>query len=528
MSTKKNKYDVVIIGSGLGSIACASFIAKMYKLKVLVVEQNKKAGGLSQSIVTDHDVELEIGIHQVGELGSETLFSKLMSYISDGKSSWQKLPDPFIKFHFPDFVYEVTSGELNHISGLSRLFPSEEANIHQYYRDIEQVTKWYRNFTTESLNNNRLRLQKLLDLEPGKMAMMTTGDYLDHRFTNEKLKSLIASHWTDYGLPPHTSAFLKHALLVNNHKDGVYYPQFGSTQFIDSIVDTVVRNDGEFIFNSRVQEIKYEGKRAHSVAVINEETGEKTVVQASVVISGIGLYNTYGKLLDKNLAPEKLSAIESFKKHGVSFIKLFATLKHDPRSVGADATLSWVYPGYDHDQNFKERKTLPGEYISQFSLSFPSLKKNGNPIHSMKINTLVDYDAFTRWLGDQASGEDYERIKLEIGESLLDAAEKLHPGLRDLIDHWDLYTPASAKRDTGHYKGNIFGIPDIPERYKNLDLNCFTPLENVFVTGADITTSGVYGAVLSGALTASAAFKDKQFFLKIIQNTSLDKMKNNI
>ncbi|MCJ7934765.1 MAG: NAD(P)/FAD-dependent oxidoreductase [Chryseobacterium sp.] len=528
MSTKLNVYDVIIIGSGLGSIACASFIAQMYNLKVLVVEQNKQAGGLSQAIVTDQDVELEIGIHQVGELEADSIFSKLMSYISDGKSSWRRLPDTFIKFHFPDFVYEVTAGEADQIYKLSRLFPSEEVNIHQYYRDIEQITKWYRNFTTESLNNDKSRMLKLLDLKPGKMAMMTTEAYLNHRFTNEKLKSLIASHWTDYGLPPQMSAFLKHAILVNNHKNGVYYPNFGSTQLIDSISDTIINNGGEFVFNSRVEEIIYEGKTAHSVTILNEITNEKTVLGANIIISGIGLYNTYGKLLDKNLAPEKLNALNGFKRQGVSFIKLFATLKSDPQSVGADQSLSWVYPGYDHNQNFKGRKALSKELISQFSISFPSLKKDRTTKHSMKINTLVDYDTFMEWLGNDELGENYKRIKQEIGESLLNAAEKLYPGLTELVDNWDLYTPMSATRDTKHYKGNIFGIPDTPERYMNLDFNCFTPLENVYVTGSDITTSGVYGAILSGALTASAAFKDKQFFLKVIQKVSLDKIKNKV
>jgi len=525
MSTKLNGYDVIIVGSGLGSIACASFIAQMYKLQVLVVEQNARPGGLSRAIVTDHDVELEIGIHQVGELEPDSMFSKLMSYISNGESSWKRLPDTFIKFHFPDFVYEVTAGEENQISRLSQLFPSEETNIRRYYKDIELITKWYRNFTTESLSNDKSRMSKLLDLEPGKIAMMTTEAYLHHRFTNDKLKSLIASHWTDYGLPPQTSAFLKHAILVNNHKNGVYYPNFGSTHLIDSIVKTITDNGGEFVFNSQVESIKYQDKKATSITIVNKESKEKTVVSAGIIISGIGLYNTYDKLLDKKLASEKLNILTTFKKQGVSFIKLFATLKSDPQSIGADASLSWVYPGYDHNQNFKKRSTFSEDYISQFSISFPSLKKEGSIKHSMKINTLVDHDAFMELLENGGKDENYPKLKQKIGKSLLNTAEKLYPGLTEMIDYWDIYTPASAKQDTAHYKGNIFGIPDTPERYLNLDFNCFTPLENVYITGSDITTSGVYGAILSGALTASAVFKDKQFFLKVIQKVSLEKMK---
>ena len=517
MEAKIQKYDVAIIGSGLGSLACASFIAQMYNLRVVVIEQHSQAGGLSQALVTDSNVSVEIGIHQVGELNASSMFSKLMAYISRDQSVWRKLPDTFIKFHFPDFVYEVTAGEANQVERLIGLFPLEENNIYQYYRDIESITKWYRNFTTESVNNDRGRLTELLNADAGLLAMMTTEEYLESRFSDPKLRSLIGCHWTDYGLPPNLSAFLKHAILVNNHKEGVYYPEFGSKHLIDSIAKAVEDKGGEFMFNSLVKEIGYEGNRATSITVLNKITREEVTLKADTIVSGIGVINTYTKLLDKKLVGDKLAALGEFKSHGVSFVKLFATLKSNPEGIGADASLSWVYPGYDHNQNFHDRNKLGSDLISQFSISFPSLKKTNTANHSMKINTLVDFSMFQQCDDTPGNDKNYLAIKARIARNLLDAAEKVYPGLGDLIEDWDLYTPISARRDTQHFNGNIFGIPDTPARYKNLDFNCYTPLENVFITGSDITSSGIYGAVLSGAITTTAIFKDKQFFLKVIQ-----------
>jgi len=421
-----------------------------------------------------------------------------------------------LRFHLPDLVYEVSAGETNQVRKLAALFPAEKENIRTYYNDVASITRWYRNFTTESITGNRERLNELLDTEQGRLAMMTTEEYLQQRFGDERLRSLIACHWTDYGLPPSLSAFLKHAILVNNHKEGVYYPEYGSKHLIDSIAESIEDQGGEFIFNSLVKEIRYEGKRATSMTVVNQLSLEETTIKADIFISGIGVINTYNRLFDKELAGDKLKALGDLTNHGVSFVKLFATLNANPETVGADASLSWVYPGYDHDQNFKDRNNIGSGPVSQFSVSFPSLKKSTGGKHTMKINTLVDISVFRQWEAEGSNGKDLQAMKDRIAATLLRAVEKMYPGIHELIESWDLYTPLSAKRDTQHHNGNIFGIPDTPMRYKNLDLSCYTPLENVYLTGCDITSSGIYGAVLSGALTTTAIFKDNNFFLNIV------------
>lgn len=515
--------DVVVVGSGLGALACASFLTRIYGHSVTVIEQHSQPGGLSGVITTDIDAEFEIGIHQVGELHPSSMFSKLMSCISDGQSVWRKLPDTFIKFHYPDFVYEVSAGEQEQIAKLIKLFPAETDNVRQYYKDIASITKWYRSFTSETLARNQQNLQLLLDTEIGKMAMMTTEAYLNFRFSDVKLQSLISSHWTDYGLPPRSSAMLKHAILVNNHKDGVYYPELGSQQLIQSITQCIEDNGGQILTNSLVTNIRHEHDVARAVTVKNLVTGEIRCIQARTVISGIGVINTYTRLLDLPLATELKDALKSYQSQGVSFVKLYATLKQSPVSIRADESLAWVYPGYDHNKNFDERGSFHTEKLSQFSISFPSLKKVNSKKHTMKINTLVDFKSFEKWHAEQVAVIGEAEANTILASNLLAAAERKFPGLSELVDRWDLYTPLSAKKNTQHVDGNIFGIPDTPARYLNLNLNCFTPLKNVYITGTDITSSGIYGAVLSGALTASAVLEDKQFFLKVVQKVSATK-----
>lgn len=514
---ESKKYDIAIVGSGIGALSCASFISKLYNKKVVVIEQNSKIGGFSKCFYNKDKIPFEIGIHLVGELEESSMFTKLMKFITDGNSFWRKLPDVFQKFHFPDGrVYGICSNQNKQKEKLFKLFPKEKENIAKYYEDIEKITRWYRTFTFKSIENDHQILKNLINTEVAKLALLTTEEYLNQRFYNKKIRELIGANWTDFGLPPGLSAFLKHALTMYNYKEGAYYPEYGSDFLLDSIKNGIEKNGGEFILNTLVKEINHQGDKATSLTIVNKATLDEAQIVADYFISGIGIINTYSKLFDYELAKDKMKSIEHFKNNGVSFISLFATLKSNPEKVKADASLSWVYGSYDHNQNFSDKNKIAEGTISQCSISFPSLKKTTNAKHSMKINSLVDYSLFRKWEKADSNNPEFIGLKKQIGEALLATAEKLYPGINNIIDSWDLQTPLAARKNTLHYNGNIFGISDTPERFKNFDLNCHTPLKNVFLTGTDITSAGIYSAVLSSVLTISAIFEDKQFFMKVL------------
>jgi all-trans-retinol 13,14-reductase len=65
MSVEK-KYDLVVIGSGLGGLICALIFAKEGK-SVCVLEKNNQIGGSLQTFVRDKQI-FDSGIHYVGGL----------------------------------------------------------------------------------------------------------------------------------------------------------------------------------------------------------------------------------------------------------------------------------------------------------------------------------------------------------------------------------------------------------------------------------------------------------------------------
>ncbi len=63
----------------------------------------------------------------------------------------------------------------------------------------------------------------------------------------------------------------------------------------------------------------------------------------------------------------------------------------------------------------------------------------------------------------------------------------------------------------------MYGLEHTPQRFRNEYLTPFTTVKNLYLTGQDIVSCGLGGALFSGLITASAIQK-KDLSKKIMQN----------
>ena len=59
--------------------------------------------------------------------------------------------------------------------------------------------------------------------------------YLERHFRSRELKALLATQWGDYGLPPKQSAFALHALVVGSYLNGGWFPDGGAGRIARTI-----------------------------------------------------------------------------------------------------------------------------------------------------------------------------------------------------------------------------------------------------------------------------------------------------
>ena len=148
------------------------------------------------------------------------------------------------------------------------------------------------------------------------------------------------------------------------------------------------------------------------------------------------------------------------------------------------------------------------------SISFPASKnpkfEEQYPGRStIEIITLAKYDWFKEWENTRwkKRGEAYDALKENLAQRLLKHLYKYEPQVEGKIDTYELSTPITTKHFCNYINGEIYGLDHQPSRFEKNYLKPKTPIKNLFLTGQDIVTVGIGGALVSGVLTASAITK---------------------
>ena len=511
----QQEFDLIVIGSGLGGLATASILAQIKGWRVLVLERHYTFGGLTQTFRRPPDYSWDVGLHYVGEMQAGSDERAAMDFVTGGGVGWNRMPEPFEVFTYPDFRFAVHGDEARYRADLRARFPDEAANIDGYFREMKRIGRRFAMDLAMSGGPALLRSAlRVLGVAGDSTRMPTTGAYLERRFKDPRLRALVASQWGDYGLPPDRSCLGIHALTVRHYLRGAYYPEGGAAALADAVGPIVEAAGGLLLANRRVTRIIVENGRAVGVDVAHRRGGREEAerYRAPVIVSDAGAHATYGELLPREPTRRRLDAIEALGP-SPSAVSLFLGLNESPETLGFHGENHWIYESYDHDRVFAGEGVVDGR-PEQCYLSFPSLKSAAPGGHTAEIVAFTGYERFAAWAEHpwRRRGGDYKALKARIAEGLLDLVERHHPGFRSLVAHCELATPVTVEHFTGSRAGSIYGLPATPERYRQRWLGVRTPVPNVFLTGADTLTLGIVGVLMSGIATAGTILGPFGFF----------------
>jgi all-trans-retinol 13,14-reductase len=207
-----------------------------------------------------------------------------------------------------------------------------------------------------------------------------------------------------------------------------------------------------------------------------------------------------------NVLPTVAGAPPSF-----SHVSLYVGLRDDAAALGLTPANRWVYPGHDHDHNLARYAADPEAPLPVAYLSFPSAKdpdfaRRFPGRATIEIITVAPYAWFATWQDQpwKKRGADYEALKQRLTDRLLAALYAECPAVEGKVDHAELSTPLSTRHFAGHPHGEIYGLAHTPARFAARHLRPHTPIAGLYLTGADICTAGVGGALMGGMLTTTA------------------------
>ncbi|KAH8897601.1 oxidoreductase NAD-binding domain protein [Thozetella sp. PMI_491] len=517
----EQKWDAIVIGSGIGGLTAAALLAKVGKMRVLVLEKHYERGGLTHVFRRD-GASWDVGVHYVGGMEKGSRFRSLFDFLSGGALEWNRMTDDFERFVYPDRTFAVPSDPHRYQERLIEQFPDEAAAIRRYFSDLREVVDWFSLKVMQATMPAPMSLLTGLWRRRGdSKATQTTAEYLDRHFQSAELKGLLASQWPDYGLPPAESAFVLHALVVRSYATGGWFPQGGSSRIARTFETGIEAHGGAVKVCQEVKSILIaEDGHAAGVRAIDISGVKPTEViyRAPIVISNAGAHLTYSQFLPTDGEIGRRTA--AVRAHidrlgdGPSAVTLYLRLNKAVSTIGVKGENYWINTTYEHGDLDSQTKAVLAGHPKHAYMSFPSSKSGDSRFHTAEILALVNEDAFSTWRTTEHGmrGKDYLELKDRISQGLLDLAEVATPGLKALVQYAELSTPLSVEDYTSRPGGAIYGLKGTPDRYRSSILSSASPIPGLFLSGSDASNLGVTGALMGGVMAASRVFGPLGFF----------------
>lgn len=505
----QEQYDTIVIGSGMGGLATAAILAKEGQ-KVLVLERHYTPGGFTH-IFKRKGYEWDVGIHYIGDVQREnSILKKIFDYVSNDQLNWEDMGEVYDRIIIGDKQYDFVKGVKNFKAKMISYFPEEEKAINTYIKLVFEAVKTSKNYYISKTISPLLNtlIGGFLKKPFYKYSDKTTYEVLKSLTNNEELIKVLTGQYGDYGLPPKQSSFSMHASVARHYFGGGSFPIGGSSQIVNTISPVISDAGGTILTNAEVDEVIVKGNKAIGVKMLDGKE-----IFARNIVSNAGIITTYTKLLpQQTLQKHKLFDNLQKVKPSVAHVSLYIGLDGSPEELEIPKTNYWIYPDkIDHDtcvQNYLKDLSQPFPVVY---LSFPSAKdpdwSNRYPgKSSIDIITLIPYETFEKWSDTswKKRGDEYEKIKEEIAQRLLAELYKQLPQVEGKVSYYELSTPLTTKHFVNYQKGEIYGLDHSPERYRQPFLKPKTPIKNFYLTGQDIVTAGIGGALFSGVLSAIA------------------------
>ena len=272
--------DVVIVGSGIGGLCCASLLS-LQGLKVIVCEAHSKPGGVA------HSFDLKGYKFESGP----SLFSGLEGY-SPANPLGQILklieePVEVIKYLgwrvlLPDSNFDLNVGyspfreKIKELRGLKSL--EEWDNFVCAIKPISDITKELPLLSLSSLSSNPLEIIKLTPKFLGNLQYLPMlrkgfGEIAENHLNDTYLKN-----WVDLlsflisGMSMYDTNTAAMATLFDEwFSPDVFleYPKGGSESIVNALSNGIKKNGGEIMLSSKVEEIQCNQNKVQGIKLKN-------------------------------------------------------------------------------------------------------------------------------------------------------------------------------------------------------------------------------------------------------------------
>ena len=444
----------------------------------------------------------------LGEMGPEGEGHAIVNWLAGGAIKFASLGAVYDTVHFPgNFVVQFARPQAALQLELEEKFPGSSKAIRAFFAALANADRAGRAiFTQRAMPSLLAKVHEMWHRgEIRKWWGRSSAEVLDKLVRDPKLRAVLLAQRANYGGTTATEmSFGVHALIMRHYFNGAYYPVGGAKMFADALILVVEQAGGGIRLKAKVREFLV---KDGTVVGVRLEDG--TQIRAPRGFSDAGARNSVDLLPAEMRNSEWAREILSFAP-SVCHVGLYLGLEGDIRANGASASNHWFHETWDIVAGVwrdpMAEPSAPALFVSFPSLKDPAHDPGDKQRHTAEIVPLTSWDAFARWRESTRRNRphDYIAFKTAIESNLLAQFARYFPALAPMVVARELSTPLTTSSFIGSQQGAIYGLEVTPRRFLSESLRAKTPVPGLYLTGQDIVTPGVTGAMMGGVLAAAA------------------------
>lgn len=453
-----DRYDVIVIGSGLGGLTAANILAREGR-KVLLLEQHYKLGGMATWFKRPGGNIFDISLHGFPH-----------GMIKSCRRYWtREIADSIIqlegvRFDNPMFSLTTTFDRVDFTRLLTERFGIERSQVEAFF-DTARGMNFYD------------------DQE------MTTGELFEKFFPGREdvIRLLMEPITYANGSTLEDPAITYGIVFSNFMSKGVFTFSGGTDRLVKAMEQEMIRNGVDIRINCNVEKISVKNSGVHSLTVNGRE------VRTSAVVSNANLKATMFQLVgEEYFDPSFVDQAREVRLNNSSTQVYMALEPGDTvdRSTG-DLLFSSTAERFQTDLLLSRNITS-----RTFSFYYPDTRPNKFNRTMIVSSTNANYEDWAN-----LTKEEYEASKQDLIQTTLDALEKYLPNARARITHAEAATPITFEHYTRHINGASFGT-----KFEGLAVSRALPdqISGLYHAGScGIIMSGWLGTINYGVIVAN-------------------------
>jgi len=507
-----DRYDVIVIGAGLGGLTAAAMLAQAGR-KTLLVERNYGVGGAASTYKVG-DLVVEASLHETSDPNDpvDPKHAVLAGLGVLDKVQWVA----------SDVVYEVRGGPIGPPfvlpegfaqarEALIDRFPAARSGAGPLLDDMERIATGLGVLSKgrHAFDNPLQGLSALFKLGPVVRGWrLSLAERLHRAFgEDEAVKCALGANILYWHDDPGTLWWILFAVAQGGYLgSGARYIQGGSQRLSNALAKALKAAGGELLLRRTVTSIVIDGDGRPAGIVHEGKNGDDPVeVRAPVVVSNAA--PAHVKAMLRGGAGKRFFAPYANRPLSMSLFSATFGLSVPPAEVGLTAYSTLLLPEWmrslaDYSRCAAILAEAPGEAMPPVAIvDYSAIDSGlGGPPYPVSV---AGVDRLSNWSGLDSAAYDSKRNLW--CAAILAAIDRTFPGFAEKVQQSVFSTASTMNSYLNAPDGAVYGFAPLPPSgsfWNGPERSPATALPGLYLASSYAGSGGYTGAILAGATAA--------------------------